>query len=203
MKTSYLITLFLLMLVSSACTTLTEEGASGVVSNLGGTRFYSLSSLPAASSSAATLRLGVGPLQIPRLLNRPQIISRKNSNEINMAELHQWGGSLKEELIQVMTNNLSTLLKTDHIEQYPWKFAFKPHYQIRLNIERLDGTLGKNVTLKARWRILKNNREILSKRAVIQRSVDGKTHGDYVKAQSKALETLSRQIADKINQLQK
>jgi uncharacterized lipoprotein YmbA len=203
MKTSYLITLFLIMLVSSACTTLTEEGASGVVSNLGGTRFYSLSSLPPASSSAATLRLGVGPLQIPRLLNRPQIISRKNSNEINMAELHQWGGSLKEELIQVMTNNLSTLLKTDHIEQYPWKFAFKPHYQIRLNIERLDGTLGKNVTLKARWRILKNNREILSKRAVIQRSVDGKTHGDYVKAQSKALETLSRQIADKINQLQK
>ncbi|MCK5905781.1 MAG: membrane integrity-associated transporter subunit PqiC, partial [Gammaproteobacteria bacterium] len=52
-------------------------------------------------------------------------------------------------------------------------------------------------------RILKNNNEVLSKRAVIQTPIRGKTHGDYVKAQSKALATLSQQIVTKINQLQK
>jgi uncharacterized lipoprotein YmbA len=201
MKTYSLLPTLLLILLTSACTTLQEEGSSGVVSNLGGTRFYSLSSLPPATQAHSKLRLGIGPLQIPRLLNRPQIISRKNSNEINMAELHQWGGSLREEMIQVMTDNLSALLKTDRIEQYPWKFAFKPHYQVRIHIERLDGTLGKNVILKARWRLLKNNKELLSKRAVINTTINGKTYGDYVKAQSKALETLSRQIADRIKQL--
>jgi uncharacterized lipoprotein YmbA len=203
MKTYSLRPLLLLTLLISACTTLQEEGASGVVSNLGGTRFYSLSSLPPAPLPHSKLRLGVGPLQIPRLLNRPQIVSRKNSNEINMAELHQWGGSLREEMLQTITDNLSALLKTDRIEQYPWKFAFKPHYQVRINIERLDGKLGQQVVLKARWRLLKNNKEVLSKRALIKTSINGKTHGDYVKAQSKALETFSRHIADKIKQLKK
>jgi uncharacterized lipoprotein YmbA len=193
--------LLLITFFTIACTSLREEGQTAVVSNLGGTHFYSLSSLPPATATHSKLRIGVGPVQIPRLLTRPQIISRKNSNEINMAELHQWGGSLREEIIQVMTDNLSVLLKTDLIEQYPWKFVFKPHYQVRINIEQLDGKIGKNVTLKARWRLLKNNKELLSKRAFINTPAQGKTYGDYVKAQSKALETFSRQIADKIKQL--
>ena len=196
---SVLLILFSIFL--SACSSLIEGGAESVVPNLGGTRFYSLSSLPPANASNASLRLGVGPLQIPRLLNRPQIISRKNSNEIKMAEMHQWGGSYEEELMQVMTDNLSALLKTDNIEQYPWKFSFKPNYQIRINIERLDGEIGKSVILKARWRILKNNKELMVKQALINTPVQGKNYTDYVKAQSKALETFSRQIAIKIKQL--
>lgn len=203
MKSSSLLRLFLITLLVSGCTTLKEEGASGVVGNLGGTRFYALSSLPPATISASTLRIGVGPLQIPRLLNRPQIVSRKNSNEINMAELHQWGGSYREELIQVMTDNLSALLKTDRIEQYPWKFAFKPNYQVRIHIEQFDGQLGKNIILKARWRLLKNNKELLSKLSLINIPIKGKTYGDYVKAQSKALAVFSRQIVAKIKQLKK
>ncbi len=193
--------LILLSIFLSACSSLSKGGATSVVANLGGTRFYSLSSLPPASAGNATLRLGVGPLQIPRLLNRPQIISRKNSNEINMAEMHQWGGSYEEELMQVMTDNLSTLLKTDSIEQYPWKFSFKPNYQIRINIERFDGEIGKSVILKARWRVLKNNKELVVKRALIHTPIQGENYEDYVKAQSKALETFSRQIATKIKQL--
>lgn len=190
----------LISITLSACTTLIEGDTESVVSNLGGTRFYSLSSLPPATATNTTLRIGVGPLQIPRLLNRPQIISRKNSNEINMAELHQWGGSYEEELMQVMTDNLSTLLKTDSIEQYPWKFSFKPNYQVRINIERLDGEIGRTVILKTRWRLLKNNKEILVKRALINTPIQGKSYEAYVKAQSKALETLSQQIATKIGQ---
>jgi uncharacterized lipoprotein YmbA len=193
--------ILLISIALSACTTLIEGNTESVVNNLGGTRFYSLSSLPPATTTNATLRIGVGPLQIPRLLNRPQIISRKNSNEINMAELHQWGGSYEEELLQVMTDNLSTLLKTDSIEQYPWKFSFKPNYQVRINIERLDGRIGKAVILKARWRLLKNNRELFVKRALINTPVQGKSYEAYVKAQSKALETLSRQIGFKIETL--
>jgi len=204
MKRLSLLSLFfitvLVIVTLSGCTTLTEKGASGVVSNLGGTRFYALSSLPPALNPDATLRIGVGPLHIPRLLNRPQIVTRKNSNEINMAELHQWGGSYREELLQVMTDNLSTLLKTDHIEQYPWKFAFKPNYQVRIHIEKFDGQLGKNITLKARWYLLKNNKEQLSKLALIDIAIQGKTYGDYIKAQSKALAVFSHQIAVKIKQ---
>ena len=163
-----------------------------------GTRFYSLSSLAPGNASNENLRIGVGPIEIPRLINRPQIISRKNDTEIIMAEAHQWGGSHKEELIQVITDNLSSLLKTEKIEQYPWKFAFKPNYQVRINIERFDGELGKSITLKARWRLLKNKKEILVKRAVINTKTQGATYSDYVKALSQALKVFSRKIANNI-----
>jgi len=162
------------------------------------TRFYSLSSLAPSTASNKNLRIGVGPLEIPRLINRPQIVTRKNETEIIMAEFHQWGGSHREELIQVLSDNLSAQLNTENIEQYPWKFAFKPSYQVRINIERFDGELGKSVTLKARWRLMKGKQEILVKRAVINTRIQGNSYNDYVKAQSSALKTFSKQISDAI-----
>ena len=159
-----------------------------------------MSSLPPSDANKKSLRIGVGPLEIPRLLNRPQIVSRKNSAEVIMSEKHQWGGSYKEELIQTLTDNLSSLLKTENVETFPWKFSFKPTYQVRVNIERFDGQVGQSVTLKARWRLLKNNKEILVKRAVIETAVKGKSYTDYIKAHSQTLATLSKQIAKQINQ---
>ncbi len=177
----------------SSCSTI-----SGDSDALGGTRFYSLSALPPNSNNQSSLKIGVGPIEIPRLLNRPQIISRKNETEIQMSESHQWGGSFKEELIQSLSDNLSSLLKTDNIEQYPWKFSFKPNYQIRINIERFDGQVGKNIVLKARWRLIKNNKEILVKRSVISTPVLGNNYAAYVTAQSNALIKLSKKISKQI-----
>lgn len=183
----------------SACSSLGDSSDS----NLGGTHFYSLSSLAPGSSSNNQLRIGVGPLEIPRLISRPQIVSRKTNNEIIMAEKHQWGGSLKEDLLQVISDNLSTLLSTENIEQYPWKFAFKPQYQVRINIERFDGQLGKKVVLQARWRLISHNKELLVKRTVITTPVSGKSYNAYVKAQSQALKTFSQKIAAAIKRKQR
>ena len=171
-------------------------------SALGGTHFYSLTALAPVNKTInkSPLRIGVGPVEIPRLLNRPQIISRKDNTEILMAEKHQWGGSYKEELIQALTDNLSNLLNTDNIEQYPWKFSFKPAYSVRIEIERFDGQLGKSVTLKARWRLYKGKQEILVKRSVITEAVNGRSYSAYIKAQSQALAVLSRNIRQHISQ---
>jgi len=192
---------FSLSLISlTACSGIAGNNLDNGSSGSGGTRFYSLSALsPTTAATNSNLHIGVGPIEIPRLLNRPQIVSRKNTTEIKVAEQHQWGGSYKEELIQVITDNLASLLKTESIEQYPWKFAFKPHYQVRINIERFDGQLGKNIVLKARWRLIKDNKEILVKQALINTPVPGKNYNNYVKAQSQALATLSRRIAAHIN----
>ena len=171
--------------------------------NLGGTHFYSLSSMtPSSSSSSNKISIGIGPVEIPRLLNRPQIVSRKNKSEIIMSESHQWGGSYKEELTKAITDNLSALLKTEKIEQYPWKSTFKPDYQIRVDIESFDGDIdsptNRNVTLNTRWRLLKNDRELLVKRALIKVPVKGTNYSAYVNAQSMAITLFSREIVEQI-----
>lgn len=186
----------LLTLFVSACSSMPGSGEKS--DNIGGTHFYSLSSMPVDTSSNKKLPIGIGPVDIPRLLNRPQIVSRKNSNEINLAEKHQWGGSYKEEIIQTLSDNLSSLLKTQHIERYPWKLSFKPNYQIRVDIERFDGELGKSVTLQARWRLMRGNKEVLVKQSVIQQAVNGKSYSAYVKAQSLALQKFATEISRQI-----
>lgn len=192
----------LIVTLSSACSSI--KGKADSTEGLGGTHFYSLTALKPTGENQSKLRIGIGPIEIPRLLNRPQIISRRNETEINMAELNQWGGSFKEELIQAITDNISSLQKTDNIEQYPWKFSFHPNYQVRIDIERFDGELGKYILLKARWRLLKDKHEILVKRAVINTPIsDGKSYNSYVKAQSKALITLSKQISMQIKNAKK
>ncbi len=188
--------LFPLLIILGACSS-SETGAGSI----GGTRFYSLSApLPNTSVITNKLSIGIGPVDIPRLLNRPQIVSRKDNTEIIIAEKHQWGGSYKEELIKALTDNFSSLLKTERIEEYPWKSSFKPNYQVRINIESFDGQIGKSVVLNARWRLVKNNKELLVKRAVIEvpisntGSASSSNYGAYVKAQSQAISRLSQEV---------
>lgn len=162
-------------------------------------RFYSIAPLAAqALKSRPQLSLGIGPVQIPRLLRRPQLIVRKSPTEIDLVEKHQWGGSLREDLTRAFTDNLATLLGTEKIETYPWKHDFKPNYQIRINIEQLDGDLDKTVTLKARWRLMRSHKVIKVKHSTIQVAVNGKDYNAYVKAQSEAVYRLSQEIAKNI-----
>jgi len=188
------------ILIFSALSGCSSNSSSG---NLGGTHFYSLSSMkPTAAASANKISIGIGPVEIPRLLNRPQIVSRKNKSEIIMSESHQWGGSYKEELNKAITDNLSVLLKTEKIEQYPWKSTFQPDYQVRIDIESFDGDINnpthKNVTLNARWRLLKNDKELLVKRALITVPLKGSGYTAYVNAQSEALTQFSREVVTQI-----
>ncbi len=199
MKNSFIILSFLFVISGINACSSSIGGTNST--NLGGTRFYSLSSIPPSSGTILNkLSIGIGPVGIPRLLNRPQIVSRKNKTEIIMSENHQWGGSYKEELIKALTDNLSALLKTEKIEQYPWKSSFKPDYQARIDIESFDGSINKSVTLNARWRLLRNNKELLVKRAVIEIPVKGTGYNAYVKAQSQAITRLSREITEQIQQ---
>ena len=188
-----------LLFTLAACSN-SDDGAGSI----GDTRFYSLSApLPSSSTITNKLSVGIGPVEIPRLLNRPQIVSRKDNTEIIIAEKHQWGGSYKEELIKALTDNFSSLLKTERIEEFPWKSSFKPNYQVRIDIESFDGQVGKSVILNARWRLVKSKKEIMVKRAVIEVpvSASSSSYSSYVNAQSEAIKRLSQEIVTHIQKI--
>jgi uncharacterized lipoprotein YmbA len=183
-----------LLLISSlslsACSVLDTEDK---------TRFYSLNAIALNSNERAPqaspdLRIGIGPVSLTRLLRRPQIITRKSGTEIAMAEEHQWGGLLKEDLTRVMADNFAGLLGTENIEQFPWKLSFKPNYRVRIDVEQLDGQLGGQVTLKARWRLVKGREEIRVVNSVLSAPVKGNDYNAYVAAQSDVLYQLSKLV---------
>ena len=175
-------------------------GCSGVVSDKS-THFYSLSvKAPSKALASPQLRLGIGPIKLPRLLKHPQIITRKNQHEIHMAEQHQWGGSLKEDVTQTVANNLGNLLGTEQVEHFPWKQRFKADYQVRIHIEKMDGGLGGKAHLKARWWLRVGNAatDKLAEHSNYSVDVKGKDYASYAAALSELLYQLSQEIAGHI-----
>jgi len=159
------------------------------------TRFYALT--PVAEQSKVTmptLSLGVGPVQIPRLLRRPQLVVRKNATEIELVEGHQWGGSLREDILNTLSRNLSILSASGAVKTYPWKHDDRPNYQVRLKIDRFDGTLGKKLQLNVHWSLLRNNKVLSSHYETLTLAIEATDYNAYVTAQSQAVNDLATTI---------
>ena len=176
------------------------------------TRFYVLNSLyseenvnrPAPVMVLKNASIGVGPIKLSQMLDRPQIIIRTNQNEIRVADLDRWAAPLQENIINVLTDNLSTLLSTGSILKFPWQATILINYQVVLDITRFDGIPGGNVDLRARWGILGDTgRKVLSKKtSAITEPIGGDTIAEMVFAQSRLVAKLSLEIAGEIKRLE-
>ena len=173
-------------------------------------QFYTLNSLSGVGPQANTpdsdqnIAIGIGPVQIPQILDRPQIVTRTGPNRIKVDEFHRWAGPLRDGFTRVLAENISLLLATDRVAVYPWDVDFDPQYRIALNIRYFEGQPGKNVLLDVVWRVSgQGNREArIVRTSVIKEPL---TAGDYdalVAAKSQAIAKLSREIAREIQKLQ-
>lgn len=171
------------------------------------TRFYTLTSaledqeLVNESNASGDLAIGVGPIKVADYLTQSRIVTRMYDNKIDQAEFDQWSGSLKNNIINVLADNIGSLLKTDKIFVHPWRSFMSIDYQVVIEILRFDGELGEQATLEARWTVLrdKDKSVIDIKRSSIMETTDSPGYGGLVAAQSRALGMLSREIAQSIN----
>ncbi len=171
--------------------------------------FYTLSPLTSVSEAdkVAGLRdniaVGVGPLQIPNIIDRPQIVTRIGPNKINVDEFHRWAGSVYEDFLRVVTMNLSTLLQSSLVVAFPWEDYFDPDYRIYMEVQQFDGRLGQYAQLVITWTITtQETREILLvRKSLIREPVRGEDYDAFVAAKSRILATLSRQIAQGVKEV--
>ena len=172
-------------------------------------RFYLLSSLDTTgpkvkpSSDEQCFSIGIGPINIPNYLDQPRIVTRGASNEIAMAEFDRWAERLKDNLTRVLAKNLSTLLCTKTIAFFPWRGGIPIDYRIEMEVLRLDGSLGGNVSLEAWWMVLSGDgrRMLFSKKSSFTEAVSGKDYKSLVSAESRTLDRLGAEMAEAIKAL--
>jgi hypothetical protein len=153
--------------------------------------------------SGDTLAIGVGPVELPKFLDRPQIVTRKSQNRVEVSEFHRWAGSFSEDFLRVLAKNISMLLPADRVGAYPWTDRFSPTYRIPLTVEQFDGQLGDHVVLNVTWSVWhqKDTNEPVIKHTRIKEPVSHEDYDALVEAQSRAIATLSRAIVDEINRV--
>ena len=145
--------------------------------------------------------IGIGPIKLADYLDQSKLVTRTDDNRMVKAEFDLWAGSFKDNLTNVLAENIGFLVPTEHIYIYPWRQSVPVDYQIVLDVVRFDGELGKDAWLVARWSLLSGeNKALLTvNRSSIQEPVTGSGYAAMVAAQSRALAKISREIVDALH----
>lgn len=173
------------------------------------TRFYVLHSLSDAGTETQApendycAAIGIGPVRFPEYLNRPQIVTRVSQNELHLAMFDKWAEPLKDNFSRVLAENLSSLLRTKSVVVFPWGQSIPIDYRVEVEVIRMDGNLGGNATLVARWVIYdEDNAKVLMRgEGSYSEPAVRKNYEAQIAAQSRTLATLSRDIAQALKAL--
>jgi len=165
------------------------------------THFYVLEAVsqpPAWVAKNLKKRLiGIGPITLPPLLERKQIVTRNLNNGIEVAEFHQWAAPLKDNVLEVLTQNLTQLQPENFIRPYPWSAYGSVNYRLLVDISRFDTRPGIAVNLEATWAIMNesDHRIIDNGRSKISRALIDKSYPATVQALSQVLGQFSMELS--------
>ena len=194
MKTRVIHTIIvgLSLLVSVSCMNLGSTTSPG-------TTLYLLEPVADAAGTALpdNYSLGVGPISIPRYLNRPHIVTRQGANVVAADEFHQWAEPLQDGVAQVMNENLAAMTGAVHVHTFPWKRSIAVDAQVAVKVFRFDADADNMVTLIAQWFIYGDQGKTLiqEQRSTFTREAEGTGYGPMVSAMSEVLGDLASEIS--------
>jgi hypothetical protein len=171
-------------------------------------RFYTLhptlsqKPLQAAAAWAPKKVVGIGPVEIPDYLDRPQIVTRSTQNRVSLSEFDLWGGALKADINRVLVENLCAILPPDRFSPIAWTQGIPMDYRVTLNVIRFDVKPGEEVKLCAQWTLSGKERKAgtLIVSSSFSERLAGDDLNDVVSAMSRAVGRLSEEIAAKIEE---
>jgi len=172
------------------------------------TRLYTLTAQAREGSPQPAggqgLAIGVGPVELPEYVNRPQMVTGDSGNELQRAEFEQWAEPLETNFTRVLAANLSTLLRTDRVAVFPWKGPVPLDYQVVVEVTQFLGNPNGSVSLVALWRVLgKDGREALvSRQSSFTEPAGSQEYGALAAALSRTVAHLGRDIATTITALE-
>lgn len=165
-------------------------------------RFYLLQAQALVSVGALAATVGVGPVELPAYLDRPQIVTGGEGSEMHLDEFQRWAEPLRENFAQTLSDDLARLLPASHFLPYPWNRAIVPDYQIGVQVARFHVDRAGQCELEANWSLMRQNRAILLKSFRIEVPAADSGYEAKVVAQSRALASFGREIANVLSSLQ-
>ncbi len=171
------------------------------------TRFYVLTPLtdhgaaPQAAGEPAEARprvsVGLATVEIPRYLDRPQIVTRISANELSLAEFDQWAEPLPDSVTQVLAENLTRLLAVHGMEVQPEPRVNRNAYQVGVTLVQFERDADGVCVLQARWTLVQEREEAarVQNAFEVRIPIEASGYDAIVGAMSRALGALSRDIA--------
>jgi uncharacterized protein len=162
-------------------------------------RFYTLSTTPAPAGTPVAYSVAVGPVTIPSVIDRPQIVVSTSPNQVQLDEFNRWASPLQSNIARVVADNLASILGTARVSLFPQTMSAAADYRVAVQVQRFDTAPGDAASLEALWTVTraKDGTTQTGRTSVREASPSGGYDG-VAAAHSRALARLSRDIADAI-----
>jgi uncharacterized lipoprotein YmbA len=197
---------------AASCRVAAIVAAGLAVGCLGSSPNVRLYTMNAVSESPATsapdgLAIGVGPIRVPRYLDRPDWVTRPggSTSQLKVDDVRRWAGGFSSNVLRTLGENLGAKLDTQQVVVYPAPTAFALDYRIAVDFHAFEGIGGDALVLRANWVIRAGSagRGPWSGQSTIRRAITGVGSEGLVAAHNEALDLLADAIASRIDGLAK
>lgn len=109
---------------------------------------------PAAVGAPDGLRVVIVRVQVPELIDRPQLVVRDAGQRVELSEQNQWAEPLRAQIPRLLARDIGQALNSAQVSALPGDGRENDaDFRLSLTIERLAAQRGGPVLLEAGWRI--------------------------------------------------
>jgi len=146
--------------------------------------------------------VAVGPVSIPAVVDRPQIVISIGPNQVRLDEFNRWALPLQNNIARVIAENLTAQLGTPRVTVFPELTSADADYRAIIDVQRFDSMPGEAATLEAMWMVRRmKDGKAERGRTTVRQSVPEKEYAALAAAHSQAIARLSQEIADAVRAL--
>lgn len=164
--------------------------------------FYTLEPVAQVGNTAATTlfpAVTVGPVTLPEVVDRPQLVLRVAANRVNILETHRWAEPLKSEIPRAIAENLRRLLGSSRVSSYLQHAGTDAEFRVLVDIERFEASPEGVVTVEVAWSLRRvAGGTPRNGRSQVRESVGDGGYESLVAAYGRALLAVSRDLAGAI-----
>lgn len=189
-----------LIAIVSVCVVVTF--AAGCASPM--SRFYTLNAANAPAAASSNLSMVVGPVSVPAVVDRPQIVVTAGPNQVRLEEFNRWAAPLQNSIARVVAENLVAMLGTPRVILFSQTLGGDTDYRAVIEVQRFESAPGEAATLDAVWTVSRTkDGKSQTGRTTVREATSDKGYDALAAAHSRALARLSREIADGVLTLQR
>ena len=166
-------------------------------------RFYTLSPVSTTPAPApSTLSVAVGPVSVPAVVDRPQIVVSMGPNRVVLDEFNRWASPLQSNIARVVAENLSGMLGTPRVTLSSQTMSADAEYRVVIAVQGFDSAPGEAAKLDAGWTVSRaKDGQSQPGRTTVREPATEKGYDALAAAHSRAVARLSRDIADALRAL--
>jgi uncharacterized protein len=167
-------------------------------------RFYTLGGTATPATTTSTLSVAVGPVSVPAVVDRPEIVVTTGPNQVRLDEFNRWAAPLQNSIARVVAENLVAMLGTPRVTLASQTLSADADYRVTIEVQRFESAPGEAATLDAVWAVRRaKDGKAETGRTTAREAVQENGYAALAAAHSRALARLSRDIAGAVQVLER